>query len=188
MTLQLILVRHPPPQIAPGICYGSTDLALAPGQLARAVAALSNTLPPHLPLYSSSLRRCADLATELAARRPGSAVNVDARLAELDFGNWEMRAWDEIPREEIDAWAADPIHYRPGGGESVLQMAARIHDWHGAMARRARARAIERAIVICHAGTMRLLAAWHSDLSVMAMQAASTGHHIAHGATIVVNC
>ena len=46
-------------------------------------------------------------------------MRFDARLAELDFGHWEMQSWDGIPRAEVDAWAADVAHYRPGGGESV---------------------------------------------------------------------
>jgi alpha-ribazole phosphatase len=182
--MRLFLVRHPQPLIAPGICYGSTDLAIAPGQLALAVAALSSTLPANVPLFCSPLRRCAELAAQLTAPLASTSFTVDARLAELDFGRWEMRAWDAIARADIDAWALEPVHYRPGGGESVLHMAARIQAWHAHV----QALGHERAIVICHAGTMRLLAACQSDLPAMARQAASKGHHIAHGATLIVDC
>ncbi len=82
--MRLILVRHPQPLVAPGLCYGSTDLAVAPQELARVLAAVGPTLPPGLPLFSSPLRRCA----ELAAALPRASLEFDARLVEIDFGAW----------------------------------------------------------------------------------------------------
>jgi alpha-ribazole phosphatase len=94
-----------------------------------------------------------------------------------------------FPVAEIDAWAADMAHYRPGGGESVFLMAARVRAWHAHLLRHAQAHAIEHAIVVCHAGTMRLLSACHAGLSLpdMALHAASTPHKIGYGATIVLD-
>src|SRR5206468_1510414 len=106
----------------------------------------------------SPLRRCADLAALL----PCASRHVDVRLAEIDFGRWEMRPWDDIPRAEIDAWATDVAAYRPGGGESVLQMAARVGAFYDELLRKP----YTGAIVVCHAGTMRLLAARHAGLSL----------------------
>ena len=171
--MKLILVRHPQPLVAAGVCYGSTDLAIAPGELERVAATLQ--LPAGLPLYSSPLRRCAELAARLSA-----APHHDARLAEMHFGAWEMQPWDAIPRGHIDAWAADTVNYRPGDGESVLQMAQRIDAFYNELA--------SDAIIICHAGTMRLLAARHAGLAPaqMALKAAQTAHHIAYGATLTL--
>lgn len=171
--MKLTLVRHPQPQVAPGVCYGSTDLAIAPGQLEQTVAALK--LPAGLPIYSSPLRRCAELAARLDYN-----IRYDARLAEMHFGEWEMQPWDAIPRAAIDAWAADVVHYRPGGGESVLQVAERIASFYNELN--------GDAIIICHAGTMRLLAARHAGLppAEMALQAAQTGHQIPYGSTLTL--
>lgn len=171
--MKLILVRHPQPDVAPGVCYGSTDLAIAPGQLEQVLAALQ--LPAGLPIYSSPLRRCAELAARLSP-----APRYDARLAEMHFGAWEMQPWDAIPRADIDAWAADMVHYRPGGGESVLQTAARIAAFYDDLS--------GDAIVICHAGAMRLLLARHAGLppAEMALQAARTAHQIPYGSTLVL--
>lgn len=179
--MRLILLRHPQPLVAPGLCYGSTDLALAPGELARVLAAVAPTLGPGLALFSSPLRRCA----ELAAALPCGAPAFDARLVEIDFGAWEMRRWDAIPRAEIDAWAADVVAYRPGGGESVLQMAARVASFHDDLLRANH----NAALVVCHAGTMRLLAARHAGLSLqqMAMKAAAAPHRIGYGECLVLD-
>lgn len=181
--MRLILVRHSQPLIAPGVCYGSSDLPAAPEQLAQTLAALSVTLPQGLHLYSSPLQRCAALAALLAPRLLSPAPLLDARIAELDFGHWELRSWEDIPRADIDAWAADLVNYHPGGGESVLQMASRIAAFYAELQRQHRD-----AIVICHAGAMRLLSACHAGLAPaeMALQAARHPHQIAYGATLVL--
>ena len=179
--MRLILVRHPRPLVAAGVCYGSTDLEVDPGELEHALAALTPQLPAGLPVYSSPLRRCAGLAARLS-----NTPMFDARLVEMHFGRWEMRAWDDIPRADVDAWAADLVEYRPGGGESVLQMAARIAAFHADLQRQLGDDG--EAIVICHAGAMRLLSACHAGLppTEMALQAARTPHHIAYGATLTL--
>jgi alpha-ribazole phosphatase len=175
--MKLILVRHPQPLVAPGVCYGSTDLAIAPGQLEQTLAALQ--LPAGLPIYSSPLRRCAELAARLTP-----TPHYDSRLVEMHFGAWEMQPWDSIPRADIDAWAADMVHYHPGGGESVLQMAQRISAFYRDVQRQH-----AQAIIICHAGAMRLLSACHAGLppAAMGLQAAQAAHQIAYGAMLTLN-
>jgi len=181
--MRLILVRHPQPLVATGVCYGRSDLAVSEDQLARTLTALSAALPHGLPVYSSPLQRCTRLAAELAPLLQSPAPLLDARIAEIDFGDWEMRAWDDIPRADIDAWAADLVNYHPGGGESVLQMAGRIAAFYADLQRQQRD-----AIIICHAGAMRLLSACHTSLAPagMALQAARHPHQIGYGATLIL--
>lgn len=179
--MQLYLVRHPQPEVAPGVCYGRTDLPVAPQHLEQALAALLPALPRNLPLYASPLQRCAVLAARLA-----TAPLFDARLVEMDFGTWEMQQWQDIPRAAIDAWADDLAHYRPGDGESVLQMAERIATFHADLQRQLGDGGA--AIVVCHAGTMRLLASCHAGLTplAMALQAAGSAHQIAYGEVLIL--
>jgi alpha-ribazole phosphatase len=33
----------------------------------------------------------------------------------MHFGAWEMTPWQQIQREALDGWAADPLGYRPPG-------------------------------------------------------------------------
>jgi alpha-ribazole phosphatase len=119
----VILMRHLRPAVAEGVCYGVTDLDLAEGQEA-ALAAVLEGLPAITAIATSPLRRCRILAEAIAARR-GLAARPDPRLMEMDFGAWEGLAWNDIPRAELDAWAADFLHARPHGGESVAQLQAR---------------------------------------------------------------
>lgn len=179
-TMRLHLIRHPQPQVEPGICYGSTDLPVIPGEPERVWSALRNsaTLPPGAPIYSSPLQRCATLAILL-----GQPI-LDTRLRELHFGDWEMRRWDDIPRARIDAWAADMAHYPPGGGESATEAAQRILDFRKELLQRPHTD----AIVICHAGAIRLLLACEPGKTAAetALRAARTAHRIGYGEMITV--
>jgi alpha-ribazole phosphatase len=179
--MKLHLVRHPRPDIDPGLCYGATDVPVAQQHLAEALTALrGHGLPGPLPVYASPLRRCAELARRLQPRR----LHLDARLAEMDFGRWEMRPWTGIPMPEVDAWAADLLTYRPGGAENVLDVARRV----AAFVDDLRGAGVAEALVICHAGTIRLLGAMHAhpNLEQAALQAAATPHRIAYGDVILL--
>ncbi|MDP5239152.1 alpha-ribazole phosphatase [Uliginosibacterium sp. 31-16] len=144
---QVYLIRHPAVAVPPGICYGQSDVALAAPVEATA-AHLRAQLPARFRLLSSPLTRCRLLAEAL-----GEPV-FDARLMEIDFGSWELRAWDEIERHLIDAWAADPLHFRAHGGESVMQMAERaISALQQALAEEPRP-----VVIVGHAGPLRALA------------------------------
>lgn len=178
--MRLILIRHPQPLIAPGLCYGSTDLAVDPRAVAQVAAGLVPRLPNDSALFSSPLQRCAALAQRL----PCTTLRFDARLVELDFGAWEMRPWDEIARAEIDAWAADITGYHPGGGESVLAAAARVFGFYQDLQQMN----LASAIVVCHAGVMRLLLACRAGMTLeeMAAQAASAPHQIGYGEMVVI--
>jgi alpha-ribazole phosphatase len=170
--------------VAPGVCYGRSDLDVAPAQLTAALATLSPTLPRGVPVYSSPLRRCTNLATPLALALGSPAPRLDGRLAEIDFGRWEMQRWTDIDRKEIDAWAADLVHYRPGDGENVIQVSERVAGFLADVQRALRGD----AIVVCHAGAMRLLSAFQAGLSSAetALQAAQTPHNIPYGATLTL--
>jgi len=178
--MRLYLVRHPTPDVPVGYCYGRSDLPAQATDTDRVLAALNGqNLPGVMPVYASPLRRSAVLAQQLS-----SAPTFDARLAEMDFGAWELRHWDTIARDEIDAWNADLLHYRPGGGENVMQVAVRVAAFRADIQHTGHAE----ALVICHAGTMRLLHAMSGGgtLEDAALRAASTPHQIGYGEVMVL--
>jgi len=179
--MKLHLVRHPQPSVDPGICYGATDVPVTDAELSRVQAALhAQGLPGRLPVYASPLQRCALLAQGLQP----AALYIDARLAEMDFGRWEMRPWSDIARSEVDAWAGDLLDCRPGGAENVLDVARRVAAFIDSL----HASAIQEALLICHAGTIRLLLAMQSGLPLAqaALQAAATPHRLAYGEILVL--
>ena len=153
MARGLILVaRHPRPRIGARVCYGRTDVPLAEPAEAGADALLAAIGPdPVERIVSSPLLRAALVARAVAART-GVPLHTDDRLAEMDFAAWEGLAWSSIPRAEIDAWAADPLRYRPGGGESVADVLLRVRRaWTGV------ASSADNTLVVTHAGPIRCL-------------------------------
>jgi alpha-ribazole phosphatase len=179
--VQLYLVRHPQPDVPAGHCYGATDVAVAEIEIERVHTTLLQAgLPAQMPVYASPLRRCAGLARRLCA----SAPIFDARLAEMDFGAWEMRSWDDIARAEVDAWGADLLHYRPGGAENVIDVARRVAAFRADLYRAGH----PRALVICHAGTIRLLSSLHlgGAIEEAALRAAQAPHRIAYGELVML--
>ncbi|HYD62255.1 MAG TPA: histidine phosphatase family protein [Noviherbaspirillum sp.] len=184
--MRLYLVRHAQPDVSEGVCYGSTDLPVRSDSQQRALAHLANALPKQIPIFSSPLQRCRTLAVALSHELGADFPALDARLVEMDFGAWEMRAWSEIPREEVDAWAADLQAYRPGGGENLYEVARRVQAFHEDL----RARRLPAAIVVGHAGTIRLLLAGIQCTTPeeMVARAAQTANKIPYGEVATVNC
>ncbi|MEW9898421.1 histidine phosphatase family protein [Chitinivorax sp. PXF-14] len=163
--MRLILMRHPPVASGSGLCYGRLDLPCDSAAIDASVAALDGWRG--LPVYSSPAQRCLALAGRLAA-----PPIVWPSLQELDFGTWEGRRWDDIARSEIDAWAADIWHYRPGGGENAAMLRSR---WHEAIAGW-RLAAPEAAIVVTHAGPIRMALAEAGQLGAAERWSAPIAH------------
>ena len=126
---RLWLVRHAQPDIAPGICYGRLDVPALTAASRTAAHALAQALPQQVAaVWHSPLQRCELLALDLLDLRPDltQKTRPEPRIAELDFGTWEGRAWEAIARAEIDAWSARLHDHAPGGGESLAAMLARV--------------------------------------------------------------
>ena len=143
-------MRHAEVLAAPGLCYGASDLPADPAATQAAAQRLAAQLPAGSVLHTSPLQRCELLAQSLQALRPDLMLKTDVRLREFDFGRWEQRPWADIPRAAFDAWLADFAHARPGGGDSVAALMARVaaawDDW------RASGRD---AVWVTHAGVVR---------------------------------
>ncbi|MCP1673262.1 alpha-ribazole phosphatase [Natronocella acetinitrilica] len=112
-------------------------------------------------IVTSDLRRCHAFATVLAEEH-GTPLHVDSRFRELDFGDWEGVAPDDIPDQAaLRAFWERPEDNPPPGGESMTHLLQRVgqglEDW------------LERAggqriLVVCHAGVIR--AALAASLSI----------------------
>ncbi|HSR02609.1 MAG TPA: alpha-ribazole phosphatase [Methylophilaceae bacterium] len=152
-SLKLALIRHTSLQIQPGICYGQTDVDVAVSFVDEAAATRAKI--KHLELdavFTSPLQRCVKLASALGfvdARH-------DDRLKELHFGDWEMQAWDDVPRNYFDEWAQNYGHMAPPNGETFAQLQARgvtfinelLNQYH-----------LRHVLIVTHGGMIRALVA-----------------------------
>jgi broad specificity phosphatase PhoE len=131
---RVILVRHG--RVAEryeGICYGRSDVELSDDgrrqshALAEELAAL-----PITHLVHSGLTRARWLA-ELIAARTGIVPCESAALVEFNFGQWELRPWQEISQEVGQSLAEltrSPASFRPPSGETVHEMRDRVLAWY----------------------------------------------------------
>jgi alpha-ribazole phosphatase len=126
---EVILVRHTEVVLSwKARCYGCHDVGLsrAGRQQARELAA-KLAGEPIVNLVSSNLKRARFLADCLGELKR-LEVRVDDRWRERDFGSWEGRSWHSIWRETgsaMDGMLASPHDFRPGGGETTADLAAR---------------------------------------------------------------
>lgn len=154
------LVRHPEPEGASqGRCYGSLDLRLSEPGLAQARdIAQRLAAQPFAAIYSSPSRRCTAAAELVAAGRP-LAVEPLAALRELDFGEFEGRAYDEIAASHPQfyrEWMERPTEVEFPGGESFTRMRARVL---GALRGLRVRHAGESVALFTHGGVIRILLA-----------------------------
>jgi alpha-ribazole phosphatase len=83
-------------------------------------------------------------------------LKADERLKELNFGDWELNAWDSIPREIFDAWADDYANLAPPNGETFNQLHARAKSFLDEMSGQLHG---QHVLVITHGGLIRALIA-----------------------------
>lgn len=150
---RLWLVRHAQPLVAQGVCYGVTDMPACVDDTRRAAQALARVLPSGASVRMSGLRRAQRLALALVALRPDlDQPEADPRLNEMDFGRWEMQAWDRIERSAFDAWTDDFAGHRFGGRESVNDMLERVGQVLAALPRQG----VQDHVWVTHAGVIRV--------------------------------
>ena len=125
--MTLWMVRHAQPLIDSGICYGQLDVPADAEATQICAEELAKVLPQSVTIACSPLQRCELLAPVLTGLRPDLGPKTDPKLKEMDFGQWEGRAWADIPKAELQAWTDDFANYRAGQtGESVAQFMTRV--------------------------------------------------------------
>ncbi|HEU0221850.1 MAG TPA: histidine phosphatase family protein [Paracoccaceae bacterium] len=151
---RIALLRHFPTYWnEEGRLQGRTDVPLTPA--ARAELARLR-LPGGwrgLPIVASPLARARETARALSE---GAAFRTEEHLVEMDFGEWEGQIGAELLADPacayrpVEEWGWD---FRPPGGESPREMAARLRPllaelaWAGPH------------VIVTHRGVMRCLLA-----------------------------
>jgi len=121
----IYLIRHTTPAVGKGICYGQTDLDVTESFMDEADIIRQHLPSPFSSVHSSPLQRCSRLAEHLF---PGQdhQIRLHNELMEIHCGQWEMRSWDDLPKEEVEPWMKDFVNIRIPGGESYLDLHQRV--------------------------------------------------------------
>ncbi len=124
--MKITLIRHTSVDVEPGICYGQSDVPLAESFINEAEFIKQKLQQEKFDaIYCSPLSRCVKLAKHCGYETP----ILDKRLLELNFGDWEMKAWEKISDPQLQRWYDDWINEKPTNGESFQALLSRVEDF-----------------------------------------------------------
>lgn len=150
--MNIYLVRHTTPDIDRGVCYGQSDIGVAASfrdEVKHLKISLSGT-SERTVVYTSPARRCSVLASKLFG---GNEVQEDNRLQELNFGDWELRNWQDIDQQKLSSWMKDFVETPCPGGESYLMLYDRVMTFWKEML----AKEHHEVTIVTHGGVIRCL-------------------------------
>ena len=155
--MDLYLIRHTRPQVLDGVCYGHADIDVAPS-FNEDFEILKNKLNAIKPagILSSPLQRCLKLADATATHLNSATVTQDSRLMELNFGDWELQPWSDIPQGIVGEWTEAHIRHTPPNGESYQDLHLRAKSFLEEVSEKHKDEAV---IAFTHAGVIRALVA-----------------------------
>lgn len=146
--MKITLIRHTSVAVAPGTCYGASDVEVASTFTEEALKVANQLSGKNFDaVFSSPLSRCRKLAAFCGYPHP----RTDERLKELNFGEWEMQKWEHIQDPFLEEWYKDWLHLPAGHGESFLQQYHRVCEFLEEIKREA----FVSPAVFAHGGVLR---------------------------------
>jgi len=155
--MEVYLVRHTTPIVAKGVCYGQTDLDVATTFEEEVMVTLSNLPDQFDMVYTSPLKRCRQLA-----ERIDENCILENRLMELNFGDWEMKKWDDIPLKEIQPWFDNYVDNPALNGESFMDLFNRTHEFLDEI----KQHHLKRVAIVAHAGVIRTVLSKYNEIAL----------------------
>ena len=126
--MEIYLIRHTKVNCENNVCYGQSDLDLADSyqdELNALRQKLNWNNNENVAFFSSPLKRCKILAKNLAYQ----PVTIDNRIMEINFGEWELKKWDEINSAHYNRWCTDFVYTACPSGESFLDLYTRSKNF-----------------------------------------------------------
>jgi alpha-ribazole phosphatase len=158
--MEIYLIRHTETVCEKGICYGQSDISIAePFDLV--FENIISQLPAEAIIFSSPLKRCVILAKHIQNKIKTISYQEDDRLMEMNFGDWEMKKWNDILPEQLNPWMEDFVNIPASNGESFAELHKRTGDFLSSQI----SKQIDKPIIIVsHAGVIRSILCHHSSL------------------------
>lgn len=145
--MEVYLIRHTSPKVEKGICYGQTDIPLLENFTQEAEKVIKNLPDQFDTIFTSPSSRCKELAKMLS----GKELILDNRLMEMNFGDWEMKKWNDIDQSILNAWMADFVNIKATNGESIVELNNRVSEFMEELS----AKDYKRVAIVSHAGVIR---------------------------------
>jgi alpha-ribazole phosphatase len=157
--MEIYLVRHTSVDVPFGYAYGHTDVELNDTFEEEAEAVKEKLAGLAFDkVWCSPLTRCVRLAGYCGYPH---ALR-DDRLKELNFGEWEMKSWDEITGDHSKKWFENWIDTPTPGGESFNGQYKRV----AAFLDEVRRGGYRRVCVFTHGGVLRSARVYAGEYSI----------------------
>ena len=147
--MEIYMIRHTSVGVPKGTCYGWSDVPVA-GTFEQEAAATKEKLNgiEFDKVFSSPLTRAMKLAEFCGCGEP----EPDDRLKEMNMGDWEMRAYDEIEKHDpaIQKWYEDYMNLAATNGESYRMVYRRVAGFLDDL----RKRDYRRVAIFAHGGVL----------------------------------
>ncbi|MFV0290232.1 MAG: alpha-ribazole phosphatase [Mangrovibacterium sp.] len=156
----IYLIRHPETNAPDGVCYGRTNVLPSEQALLNAGQKVKQKLKGISTdaCYSSPLSRCVLLAEQLT---DSDKIITEEALQEIDFAQWEMIPWSDIPTAQQQEWGNDFINCKNHGGENFIDVQRRVVQFWNTLTQSAQ----QEILIITHAGVIRALLSYLLDAS-----------------------
>jgi len=150
--MKLFVIRHTSVAVESGICYGQADVHVAKTFESEKDITAEQIRNIHFDkYYSSPLSRCKILAENLFEKEH---IIYDDRLKELNFGDWELKTWDDIYFDpEGKVWMDNYQTFPTLNGESYPEMVKRVASFFKEL----KIEKSENVAIVAHAGVIRIL-------------------------------
>jgi probable phosphoglycerate mutase len=166
---RLLLIRHGETEWNKAQrIQGQIDIALNDtGRLQAQLLGQALAQEPIAAIYASDLDR-AQVTAQAVANATGVPLQTDARLRERHYGAFQGLTYEEIESqwpEQAKAWRERDPEFAPDGGESLLDLYARVLPTLNAVAKR---HAGEQIVWVTHGGVIDVLyrVATRQDLTI----------------------
>lgn len=158
--MKVVFVRHTSVEVPAGMAYGRSDVPLRASFPLEASVTRACLLPYGAfdAAFTSPLTRC----TRLADYCGYADALRDARLLEIDLGDWEMQSFDTIADPRLQLWQADQFHTAATRGESLADQYSRVSDFLEELLQND----FRQAVVFTHGGVIACARIFSGEISV----------------------
>ena len=127
--MRIYLLRHTSLSIEPDIFYGQSDIDVSKNfdnevlNIKSKISSLKIN-KKEIEVVSSPLIRCVKLANALF-----SNFSTEERIKELNFGDWENKNINQIPKNQIENWKNNIMSFQIPNGESNDEFYLRVKNF-----------------------------------------------------------
>lgn len=144
--MEVYVIRHARVKTEEGICYGQSDIALRENYSSE-LKRIQLRVPKNFDLIiSSPLQRCIQTACHFSTN-----FQTDTRLMEMNFGEWEMKKWENLPEKELLFWTENYVNHAPPKGETLQDVYQRASDFLDSL----RNCGHSKVLLVTHSGMIR---------------------------------